>query len=239
MDASPLFKGSLMLKSLSLAAVSVLALGAAEAAVVDITGTTQAGTFQSFGTPGAPGVQGAELRGGRDGNRDWEIGVGAQTSVGGQFLQGQLDWQATGQGVAETFTFSIDASGVATLIIGQGGSEVFNKTWNASPLSLGNAIEFFTKRQATVSITSVNGQAVNFTSGDISDDASESLILFSEDFLNGLTVSGLVDMVGGGGSRNSLLIKAGNVDSAPVPVPAAAALFLGGLGLLARRKKQA
>lgn len=210
---------------------------AAEAAsIVSSTDPQVINSFVSFGDKNpdgssAPGVEGVELRGGRAGARDWEIGLGDQTSTPGRFNQAEFTWTETAAG--QSFVYEVTAAGVATLTISNvGNSETVS--WTTPGLNLGNAIEIFAKREAEITITEINDVAFNFNVGDITIDNQETLVLISDDFLNGFKLEGTLGMLNGNGSRYGINIKAGNVN--PVPVPAAGILFGAVLAAGATRK---
>ena len=100
-----------VLSALILSSVAVSAPAAAVSLVVDGVD----GTFTSL-QPRSPGVYGVELRGGRAGAADWEIGVGNQTSVSGKFNQGEFNWAASSDPYA--FNLSWTASGLSITIGG-------------------------------------------------------------------------------------------------------------------------
>ncbi|NRA30980.1 MAG: hypothetical protein HRU11_12065 [Parvularculaceae bacterium] len=220
----------------SAAAISAaVLLGAAQAASVQvITDPVVAATFTTFSNGGA-GVQGAELRGGDGGGRaTWEVGFGQQTSQPGTFVEAQRQWVETAAG--QGFLFQIDASGAGTFQILDGGTATITQTWSVPALGLGNAIEFFVKRDAEMTITAINGMPFNFNIGDITNTTSEAFLIYSEDFLNGFTIEGTLGMINGRGSFRGIVMKAGNVEFAPVPVPAAGLLFAGAFGAAAMRR---
>lgn len=215
--------------------VGAIAFGAAHAApVIEITDPTEKASFTSFSNGGA-GVQGAELRGGNGQlNGTWEVGFGQQTSQSGTFVQNQFVWTETPTG--QDFVYSISGAGVGNFQLIRNNVVEVNLTWNASAMQLGNSIEFFAKRLAEMTITEVEGMAVNFSLGDITSMGSEALILYSEDFLDGFEIKGTLGLVNGRNSAYGIVMKAGNVTLNPVPVPAAGLLFAGAAGIGAIRR---
>ena len=72
------------------AVIALAALAAAPATAATLY-TDADGTFTNIVSV-SPGVYGAEIREGRPGARTWELGVGTQTSNGGTFNQGEIEW---------------------------------------------------------------------------------------------------------------------------------------------------
>lgn len=218
----------------------MMTAGAADATPVDITGTPQADTFTSFGTPGAPGVHGLELRGGNNaGNGTWELGLGAQTSVSGSFDQGQL---AFGNPTPGVFNFEYNyGNGTSDFRIwAVGDSRPVAAQVSYDGLSTGNAVQIYAKRQAEITITEFDGMPYAMTIGDVGSGSSVAAIFADAGFLDGFNLQGTLSILGGNNSAKEILIKAGDVQ--PVPLPAALPLFLtglAGLGVLARRRKAA
>jgi hypothetical protein len=209
-----------------------LSMGMGHAATL-VTDTAVAGTFTDFLASG-PGAQGVELRGGDGtGAAEWEAGLGTQTSASGQFSEERrVDWTGI-----TSFRFVLDDSGNALLELLDSLSAVQHSlTW--SGISAGNAIKFSTKREADLTITSVDGMSAN-TSLDGTN--FETAVFAGSGLTDGFEVTGLVSIVNGGRSANGITIKTGNVigaDIGEVPVPAAGLLFGGAvLAGAARRLK--
>lgn len=228
------------------AAVAVSAIGwggVAGAAPLNITGNANFGPFESF-TPDKTkgGLHGLEVRGGNNAtNGDWEIGVGNQTSVPGQFNQGQWAWGPTGAPTVFNFSYAY-AHGIGTFTIGDSATSV---TWgagqNETALKNGNAVQIFAKRGALATITEFDGHLTNLVIGSLDTGSSNTLLFYSLGFLDGFTLKGQLQLVGGSGSANEFIVKAGNV-VAPIPLPAAAWMLLAGmaaLGAAGRRRARA
>lgn len=223
-------------KITSAAVAALFAIGsAAQAAnVTVITDPLVEDTFTSFGNGGA-GVQGVELRGGNGQlNGTWEAGLGQQTSQTGTFVQAQYQFVENASG--QDFVYAISSAGVGTFKIIEDGVTLVDLTWDDTPLQLGKAIEFFAKRQAELTITEINGMAFNFNVGTFGTDSQEKLIIYSEDFLNGFEIKGTFGVLNGKNSTHGIVMKAGNIELAAVPVPAAGLLFAGAAGLGAVRR---
>jgi hypothetical protein len=215
------------------AAAAALAASMGFAQAAPITTYTDQATidqFESFAT--GSGTHGLETRGGRQGtNGDWELGLGTDTQSPGNFNQAQYGWGDTG--AQQNFEYTLSSTGDATLIIGQ-------TVLTFSGLGLGNAIEVFAKRRAEITIDTLDGMAVNQTFGDWDTDASETVVFESADFLDGFTMTGTMAILAGGGSRQQVFIKTGDLAAAEVPVPAAGLLFGGvaAAGALRRAAKK-
>jgi hypothetical protein len=220
-------------------AVSGTVAAASSTAITDVTGTPVGASFSSFAGPGA-GTHGLEARGGRSGLAgDWEIGLGSATSQSGGFVQAQFAWDNGSLDVGQ-WAFEYDYSaGTSEFRIWDAatGTRPSAATLMFNGLEQGNAIEIFAKRDAAIRITELDGHVTSFLVGDVTNSGSEALILQSAGFTDGWTMKGTMDMVAGGGSRQSVLIKAGEV--APVPVPAALPLLAAGIGGLALMRRRA
>ena len=208
----------------------------AEAALLDVTGTAVGKSFTAFGTPGAPGVHGLELRGGRQGVRgDWEAGLGKQTSVRNGFRQAQFGWGKSLDVWA--FEYSYAGDGSARLWLWDPASARPSDPFltYSGGLLTGNAVSIYAKRQAQLEITEFDGETVNVRIGDASDrKLSETAIFASAGFADGFSIRGRMALLAGGGSKHALTVQAGEVASiTPVPLPAAAWFLLTGLGGLA------
>ncbi|KPF71739.1 hypothetical protein IP88_10475 [alpha proteobacterium AAP81b] len=195
------------------------------------------------------GVYGVELRRGSNAlNGDWEVGVGQATSNVGanNFNQGQRRWASNtnaGGGVVANFTLSwVPQATVANptgLVITLDGNSLNGSTTVASPggnrsaFLSGNVLKIYTKRDVTVHIDSLDGQAFNLDIIGRPDSAgtpTSEVFLFSDDSWggDGFTLTGTIRMSGaGGGSGNGALFKVGSY----VPEPASWALLIAGFGL--------
>ncbi|MEM6451936.1 MAG: PTPA-CTERM sorting domain-containing protein [Cyanobacteria bacterium P01_D01_bin.105] len=181
------------------------------------------------------GVYGLEARGGRSGARDWEIGVGARTSSPGNFKQGEFTWGNSATELVDFYLSWIPEVGLTTTI---GGSTT---SWTDSSWQVGDAIRIFTKREAILNLTEVDGQAVDYNLGDSTEGFSPVYYLTGDSLLDGWTLSGQIGVTGGGGSKHAVSIQAGNFaqTAQDVPAPAAGLPALALMGLaIARRKKQ-
>ena len=166
--------------------------------------------------PTSPGVYGVELRGGRAGARDWEIGVGTQTSNRGTFNQGEFSWNST---LGSPFSFLLDWDTTRLSVTVGGITLSYNADW-----VFGNALVITTKGRDTRSaaggasfyIDTIDGVSVNQTFGSSGNFFNEA-VLTGIEFTDGFTISGTVDIVNGGGSRNEVLLKPGNVATVSEP----------------------
>jgi hypothetical protein len=227
-----------------IAAVASVALGAVASAatIANITGTDQAATFTSFHGGGA-GTHGVEIRGGRARAADWELGLGSATSQNNNpatFTQREIDW-GTGP---TTYGFSYVYSDMTTtfsLLDISTEAVVTSASWDG--LKTGNAIQIFANRSATITVGEINGLLFGDTIGAIGNTSGSLATYFGLSLIDGFTMSGSVQVTGGGGSANLIFIKAGNVDvPAPIPLPAAAWMLLAGmaaLGAAARKRARA
>jgi hypothetical protein len=135
------------------AAIALCMAGSAAANIVDVTGDPTFAAFPRIG--GTAGTYGLEVRGGRDGARDWEIGVGQGTSSLGNFSQGEFAW-TTDQLVSFFYDYGVAEANKASVTIG--GTTV---SYDFGTLKLGNTIEIFAKRDARLKLTNIDGHAVD------------------------------------------------------------------------------
>jgi hypothetical protein len=224
------------------AAVAAIALaasfpGAAQAAVVLYNAVPMDATYvaQSAQPNPSPGTYGVELRGGRTGAADWEIGAGRGTSQPGNFNQGEFNWGSYPG--SHTFSLTWNASGVSITV------DSTTVSYALAPLA-GNTLRVFTNREAAVTFSSVDGFAPGAAGNvDGNGPAPNTAFFVTNDNWggNGLTVTGTVDILGGAGSANLVLFSVGTM-TLPVPEPATLALLgvgLAGLGMAARRRRRA
>ncbi|MEE4210935.1 MAG: hypothetical protein V2I43_16930 [Parvularcula sp.] len=210
-----------------------MTMGMGHAAQV-VTDPAVAGTFIDFLASG-PGAHGVELRGGDGaGAAQWEAGLGTQTSASGTFSEARrVDWS-----LVDAFRFAVDGSGNAVLeLLGAGTSPLHTLNW--SGLSVGNALMFTTKREADITITSVDGMAANTA---LDGTNWENAVFAGQGLTDGFEVTGLLRVLNGGNAANGIMIKTGNVvgaDIGEVPVPAAGLLFGGALLAGAARRLKA
>jgi hypothetical protein len=220
-------------------ALAASVAGGAQAAVISFNTLPVGATYvgQAAQGAGSGGTYGVELRGGRTGAADWEIGAGPGTSRPGNFSQGEFNWGSYPG--AHNFTLTWNAAGVSITVDGT------TVTSAGAPL-LGNTLRVFSNRDAAVTFTSVDGFAPGAAGNIDGFGPAENTVFFVTDDNwggDGLTVTGTVDILGGGGSANLVLFSVGTTTlPVPVPEPATLALFgmgLAGLGLAARRRRNA
>ncbi len=181
--------------------------------------------------PGGGGLYGVELRGGRAGRADWELGVGEGTSRPGRFSQGEYAWGTA----AHPFTLTWDGAGIRLRV---GATEVSR---GATVALVGNTLAILVNRAASVTLTSVDGRTRDLPIVSGRSGMTEVYFVTTDDWGgNGLRVTGEVTLAGGGGSANLVQMRVGE---SPVPVPAPAALglmavALGGLALARRLRRR-
>lgn len=216
--------------------VALLAAPAAHGAVISVVPSVD-GTYTDA-VPVSPGIYGVELRGGDSGGAaTWEIGVGPQTSVPGSFSQGNLDWGAS---FPTLLPFSLSWTPAGTVSIDINGTIVSR----AAAWVVDNAIRISAKRDATITITSVDGQAVGGSvTGTSGSGVLNSLYFYASagEFADGFTLVGFLDVLGGSNSANELLFTVGNFTPNAVavsepPMLALVGLALGGVLLVRRRR---
>ena len=245
-----------MTRNIIAAAVISLCASSAGAAVVNITGDTD---LTDTYTPVASGNHGLELRDGRKGARDWELGLGTNTQRSGQFDQERrFSWDdgalGTGKGSYQ-WAFEFIYSGATSEFriwdaITQSANDAIELRYDGL-ITGGNTINIFTKRGAAINIEEIDGETVDFTFGDLSPVKGyrdSHGYIYSADFGDGFTMAGTLDMFDEGrGSKHGIRIGLGTIDGAPdpmapVPVPAALPLLaagLGGLVFLRSRRRRA
>jgi hypothetical protein len=181
------------------------------------------GTFTSL-IPRTPGVYGVELRGGRPGAADWEVGVGSQTSVGGSFNQGEFNWASA---TSHTFSMAWLPSGLSFTI---GGRTVTDAgTGKGAPL-LGDTLRISMVRQAAITIDTLDGVAFGQTF-----TAPQDLLFFSGNGWggNGFAMNGTISIANGSGSANAIRLSVGDFAANPaIPEPATWAMMIAGFGLV-------
>jgi hypothetical protein len=220
--------------------------GGAQAAVISFNTLPIGATY--MGEPaqgsGSGGAYGVELRGGRSGLAgDWEIGAGRGTSRSGNFTQGQFDWASLPGAYDFTLTWTTDS---LSITVGATTVTYLNPQLDSStgaPL-VGNTLRVTAGREAVVTFTSVDGLS-NPAGIDGNGPQPNEVYFVTDDNWggNGLTVTGTVDILGGGGSANTVFFRVGET-TLPVPVPEPATLALLGMGLAglsfaARRRRNA
>lgn len=214
------------MKKLLLTSIIALATAGTAQASVQIVNPGVDGTYTNLpSTFSGSGVYGAELRRGNNAtNGDWEIGVGEATSQAGKFAQNQFAWG----NATYDFTATWNASGMSVTVNGQ-------TTSYANAALLGDTLRVGAKRDATVTIASVDGAAFNQTlSGTLGNGTSNYLYFFSTDAFggDGLTFTGTVRIGGANGTGSASEIFFENGNFAAVPEPATWAMMIGGFGLI-------
>ena len=224
---------------------AVLALstvgGAAAASTVVVGDNPMFGDFERFRVDGANsgGTYGLELRGGNAARLDqtWQTALGSSTSTPSLMDERSgFDWNAATNWL---FELTIDATGSNFWLWAEGDRpETARATFG--PLETGNAIRVATRHLATITIGAINGETLGLSLGNIAGASFQELVLFNEDFANGFTMTGTVDLARGGNASNFVQVTTGNVNV--IPLPAAGWLLLSGLaglGVVARRKRAA
>lgn len=189
--------------------------------------------------PGTAGNYGAELKGGNNAlNGDWEVGLGRRTSAGGNFTSGQFQWG--NYPTDRAFTLTWNASGISMNI----GGTVFTDAGVAAPV-YGNTLHIYMKRDAKLTINTIDGQAINQSWTSVGNPRSDVELFFWSPTAwggDGFTVTGTLAVRGGSGSANGIQFKVGDyVPNAVVPEPATWAMLIAGFGMVgfAARRRQA
>ncbi len=187
--------------------------------------------------PNGAGLYGVEVRSGKPGAQDWEIGVGSGTSQAGHFNQGQATWVT---GVDQAFSLTWTASSLSFTL--NGVTTVTDAGVGKSAPLVGNTLRVAVKNLAFATIGTVDGVAFNqaMVGGD-------NLYFYSADNFggDGFTVTGTMRMRQGGsqgvgGSTDGVTFKNGQYNA--VPEPATWAMMIMGFGLtgsLIRRRRLA
>jgi hypothetical protein len=174
-----------------------------------------------------------EVRSGRPGTLGWEWGLGVNTREAGEFVQSDLDWVSN---KTYRWTLIYDGQGAGTLRVFDKDTHLFSRNWNVpgKPLRVGNALKFHVRARdgiaagnlITVTVTSINGTAVNRTlKTDGSGAFSQQAVHFAGTSLSqGFKVQGTVkltftDSYAPLGSRLDFTVTAGNVTCAQASQP--------------------
>ena len=185
-------------------------------------------TFQPFAS-----LERLEVRSGRPGAQDWEWGLGVNTQQAGQFVQNNLNWV---NNRTYDWTLSYDGQGAGTMIVMDGATQLFSKTWNVAgkPLRAGNALKFYLKASSgipagnliAVTVTTINGTSVNSAlQTDGSGNFSQAQAFYAGTSLaQGFSVQGTIKLTFTGsyppqGSRLNFMVNAGNLDCAQAGGP--------------------
>ncbi len=115
-------------------------------------------TFSAFNS-----LERLEVRGGKAGTADWEVGLGNNTQTSGQFVNGHLNWV---NNKVYAWTLTYNGQGAATITVTDNATTVLTKTWNQG-MDVGNALKFYVKSSAgigagnkiAVTIDTIQGQA--------------------------------------------------------------------------------
>jgi hypothetical protein len=214
---------------------SLTAASSAQAATLrlaDLEGADAEGVFAAL-VPRSPGIYGLEARGGRPGNRDWEIGVGIWTSVLNpsvtpgirNFTEANFDWAASD----DLFDFEMSwMDDLVTVTIGDQTVEY------AADWQIGNTIKISAVGDALFNLIQLDGIDFSQTVAGTPDSGLlESIYLTGDTVLDGWSLSGTIDLANGGGSRNEVLITMGNFEpdaSVPEPTTVLGLVILGGFG---------
>lgn len=185
-----------------------------------------------------PGVYGIEIRGGRNGRADWELGVGTQTSNPGSFNQAELTWDTDPKTFELVWSHNLVSATIGNV----------SQSWSADWL-IGNAIRVGISGRggrnqdgfADFSIATLDGIDV---SGDSAfsfrrdNQGYTNFFITDESLRDGWTMTGLINMTNAGGSRRLVHITTAEYSPVEVPVPATVGLLGLGLALLGFRRQR-
>jgi hypothetical protein len=177
--------------------------------------------------PRAPGVYGVELRGGRPGARDWEIGVGNWTSHSGTFNQGEYDWTANGG--TQSFELTWLGSGLTMKV---GGITVTDSGAGKGAPLVGDTLKIYLKGSSSLTLTELDGSPLGTS---FSSPAAGEYFFWSNDNWggDGFTARGTLSILNDGGSANGIEFKVGDFTPNPgVPEPTTWAMLIAGFGLV-------
>ncbi|MGP1382165.1 MAG: PEP-CTERM sorting domain-containing protein [Thainema sp.] len=188
---------------------------AADLRFADLEGDDAEGVFTPL-VPRSPGIYGLEARGGRPGNRDWEIGVGIWTSQpnpGGprNFNEANFDWSVPG-----LFDFEMSwLDDILSVTIG-GKTVQYAADW-----LIGNTIKISAVGDAVFNLETIDDQSLPSSIAGIPGNGTLQTSYVTGNLVtDGWLMTGTIDIANGGGSRNEVLITMGNFEpDVAVPEP--------------------
>lgn len=201
--------------------------------------TSADGTLSGLVSPSNGGTYGVQMRGGRPGGADWELGVGEHTAQNGSFNQAGLTWPDPAVTLLD-YSLSWNIDTLSVTLDGQTRSwDIAGGDWQ-----FGNAIRIgigSTDGTTTFTIDELDGETFAFS--QTLNNQFQNFWITGHSLTNGFTMSGQVGMTNAGRSRRNVQITTAEfVPPAPIPLPAALPMALAafaGLGWIGRKRRPA
>lgn len=207
------------------------------------------GEFQKLFPEVNPGIYGLEVRSGKTGGRDWEIGIGTQTSHLDTFTQGEFDWHNDtlfdfelmwNQGTASTLMVTIGNSTTSYTADWQASNALKIAAWGNACFNVTGIFDAMGTSEFTSEGASLTGQVGQTGTNCTNVSGVRDFFIAGDALTSGWKLRGQISMPGGNrGGRDVVLVTTGTFipnssinseETHAVPEPT---ILLGVLGALA------